>query len=277
MKYKCEACQKTQYSTISLNDYNVLECLSCGMGMVDPIPSNEKLEKLYNSAEYFAEHMSYDYSTLSENRINALIKENTSYHLKHLKRFLDLTGKKVLEIGCGGGFLLKGLQQEGAEVKGLETSNASVDFINKKLKLSVQNANFETVEFNDKFDLIILNHVLEHFVHVLPALQKIESNLNKGGLLYLRVPDFGSFDRRAYKQHWPAFLPFHIYYFTERSLQSLLKQNGLSVIYENYFFSEKFLEGYPKAVRKLALRVCHSFGLEKKFSGRTITIIARKD
>ncbi len=246
------------------------------MGIVDPIPTQAELEQLYNSAEYFAEHMSYDYATLSSEQIDALIKENTAYHLSHLKPFIDVSNKKVLEIGCGGGFLLKGLQNQGAWVTGIETSDASVEFAAKKLNLSLQNADFEAIKFDKKFDLIILNHVLEHFVEVVPVLQKLSDKLVPDGLLYLRVPDFGSYDRKVYKQKWPAFLPFHISYFTESSLRKLLKDNNLQIIYQSRFFSEKFLNQLPHGLRKGILRLCHLMGLEKKFSGRTITLLAKK-
>ncbi len=274
-KFKCIICGNGSFKIpFDSRGFKVLECTSCYFGIVDPIPGEDELNRLYNSSEYFATHMQYDYENISQEQINNLIEQTGRLHEKYLAKYLK-PQSKILEIGTGGGFALKYFQNKGYTVKGVETSDPSVRFAREKLDLDIDQNHFEQFKDDSLYDVIMLNHVLEHFTDVIFAMKLIVSKLNKGGILYIRVPNHDSYDRRVYKEQWPAYLPFHISYFSRKSLQKLYDNFNCSVSEIDEFVSEKFLSFAPAFFGSIARKFACYAGLTKYFNGRTITIIGQ--
>lgn len=178
----------------------------------------------------------------------------------------------MLEIGPGGGFALKAFSNMGYNVTGLETLSSAVDFIRNRLGLQVIKASMESFEpdENGKYDLILLNHVLEHFLDPITAMQKLATMLNPGGILYIRVPDHDSYDIMAYGKNWPAYAQYHISNFSKANLVLLQQKFGLNVLQVKKFIITQS-PGYVKWLNKI--RGFHHL-LSKKINGKTITTIA---
>jgi len=257
------------------NGFSVLECPVRKYGIVNPIPDVAQLVALYNSPEYFATHMHYNFRALTSVQIQEQIKKAGQLHTTILGRHIDAV-KSVLEIGPGGGFALAFFKNLGKEVKGVETSASSSVFMREKLGLSVDNAMLEDYSDPTQYDLVFLNHVLEHFLDPQAAMRKLASLVSPSGLLYIRVPNHNSYDRRAMGNAWPAYAPFHISYFSDASLKKLYEQNGFDVLVTQSFLSDQFLIGWPAQVRHVAKKIIALAGLQRNFSGRTISIVGRK-
>lgn len=274
-EFKCIVCNNNNCST-AFDDrgFRVLECDSCRFGIVDPIPGEEELNRLYNSAEYFATHMQYDYENIQDEQIEKLVTQTGKFHERYLSKYLT-SNARILEIGTGGGFALKYFKNKGYTVTGVETSTASVIFAKERLGIDIKQVPFEDFKENALFDVIILNHVLEHFTNLPGVMKLIVSKLNKGGILYVRVPNHDSYDRRVFKLNWPAYLPFHISYFSKKSLVKLFDNFGIEVLETDEYISEKFLSGIPRSLSNFVKKVVRSVGLTKYFNGRTITIIGK--
>lgn len=276
LPYTCDICSNNSYTKpFDDGSFAVLECTKCKYGKIAPIPSNEALTLLYNSKEYFATHMAYDYEQLTNEHIEEIIEDTYKLHKSHLANYLKNT-KSLLEIGPGGGFSLKAFERKGLAVKGVETSSSSVKFARERLQLAVSHSGLEDYTDTQQYDIVMLNHVLEHFVDLHKVMQILNSLVNNAGLLYVRVPDHDSYDRKVFSDKWPAYLPFHISYFSEQSLRILLNTHGFQVLEVKKYISEKFMEGFPSFMRKLTKKIITQASLTEKFSGRTITIIARK-
>jgi len=70
-----------------------------------------------------------------------------------------------------------------------------------------------------KYDLIILRHVLEHTHHPVRLLKDLGKRLTSNGILYLEVPNLESGCARVFKKYWtPYYVPRHIFHFTGYSL-----------------------------------------------------------
>lgn len=256
---------------IRFEEYSVRTCRNCKYGEVFPMPSPEKLTQLYNSKEYFASHMRYDFDKITKDEIRQNIEKNKRLHGTYLKSYLSGGRKKILEIGSGGGFALKAFEEMGHTVKGIETSQSAGEFSINRFKLDILNTSIENAELDDQYDIVMLNHVLEHFLNVKEATNKISSFVKQKGILYIRVPDHNSYDRRMYQKSWPAYAYYHISNFSKESLEILFKDSGFKVLEVKRFISNKA----PKLVKLLA-----KGPLRQKFSewysGRSITIIAEK-
>jgi SAM-dependent methyltransferase len=273
--YKCIVCGGANYTVpFDARGFRVIACNECKFGMVDPVPADEALSELYNSAEYFASHMQYDYDNISQEASNKLITQTGKLHEKYLGKYLK-PNASILEIGTGGGFALRYFKNKGYRVKGIETSTSSVKFAKEKLGLDIEQLQFEQYESDAAYDIIMLNHVLEHFTNLNQVMKLLVSKLYKGGILYVRVPNHDSYDRRSFKEKWPAYLPFHISYFSKKSLRKLFGNFNLNVLETDEYISERFLASAPKLLSGGIKKLVHYAGLTQYFNGRTITIIGQ--
>src|SRR5687767_5280096 len=116
----CIICNHTkQKVAITFPEYSVVECDNCKFGIVDPIPSQQTLDKLYNSKEYFDANMFYNFDTITEEEIKKQIKKNQELHFANIGKYIK-PNQKFLEIGSGGGFALKAFEKAGLDVLGVE-------------------------------------------------------------------------------------------------------------------------------------------------------------
>jgi len=89
-------------------------------------------------------------------------------------------------------------------------------------------------KIDEKPDLVILSHVLEHFTNVDKELKALISHLKTGSLLYIELPGIDSLKhgRRGYDflgdLHWP-----HVFYFSLNVLNNLMGRYGFSCVKSN--------------------------------------------
>ena len=254
------------------DSFSIMKCLNCGHGQVDPIPDQKLLDKLYNSVEYYASHMNYNFETINNSGIELEVEKNKRIHSERLDVYLQEC-KTMLEIGCGGGFALKGFEQMGLEAEGIETSDQASRFATDKLGMNVHHQSFETYSTSKKYDLVMLNHVLEHFIDPVGMAPKLASLLNESGYLYIGVPDYGSFDRKRFGKQWPAYAHYHISYFTATSLKILFGKHGLVPVRSYRFLSEKV----PRLLRRILYHSPFYASSVKLLSGRNIHMVFRKN
>ncbi|MDA9190440.1 methyltransferase domain-containing protein [Alphaproteobacteria bacterium] len=88
------------------------------------------------------------------------------------------------------------------------------------------------LQLKKQFDVVISRHVLEHILELNDFLTACRSMLTDDGILILELPDHGE----AIKYNDYSFWEEHVNYFTENTLNTALKKNGLEI-----FASEKTL------------------------------------
>ena len=159
-------------------------------------------------------------------KISNSIQMNESKHrLKHSKLFMqklnskikNLKNKKVLDIGCGNGFLLFKLSRKGAKVVGVESSQNI-----KKIKGIKIYDKLEDVD-NQKFDLIIHNCYLEHEFNLKRFIKTKIKFLKKDGKIFFCVPD----NKRLIRDGDANLINHeHLAYFTKASLKNYFLKNS---------------------------------------------------
>lgn len=109
--------------------------------------------------------------------------------------FLDYlsvsAGKKILDAGCGTGYLLKAAHERGLESYGIDISAQGVKIasvIAPESHISVGQA--EQLEFSDNFfDYVTCLGVLEHFSDMEKGLQEMKRVAKPGASLCIMVPN----------------------------------------------------------------------------------------
>jgi 2-polyprenyl-3-methyl-5-hydroxy-6-metoxy-1,4-benzoquinol methylase len=169
---------------------------------------------------------------------------------RFIKKRLKVKGR-LLDIGCGNGKLLLLAKNYGWDVKGLELSNFLVDSIKKIYKLNVVVSNFLTYKpaKNDKYDVVVLHHVLEHLPDSILAMKKINALLKPGAHAVLSFPDIEGyelklkrylsntgFNKKIYKKNYK---PGHCNEFCKDSFTYLLDQTGFELLEWQHYSSKK--------------------------------------
>jgi SAM-dependent methyltransferase len=128
--------------------------------------------------------------------------------------------KKVLDFGCGGGYLLstfKNIERYGVEINPIAKDEAiknNIIVFDSSQKLP-----------SEYFDLIISNNSLEHTHNPLLELKELYRSLKKGGMICLVVP----LDSINYK-YKENDIDFHLYSWSPMNLGNLLITANFKVI-----------------------------------------------
>ncbi len=101
----------------------------------------------------------------------------------------DIKGKKILDVGCGGGILSLPLLRLEGKVFSLDPSPEMIEVLKQKaaaenLKTNTLNCNIEDCSEKD-FDIILLMDVVEHVENVNHFLGEVKSRLKQGGRIII--------------------------------------------------------------------------------------------
>lgn len=139
-------------------------------------------------------------------------------------------GGRILDIGCGGGVFLHTFlwHSSGWQASGVEPTIAFAELAARKLNRPVVAGNYSKGVCGVGFDLITCNQVLEHTIDPTMFLTDIFADLNKGGHLYLEVPDTADFGLLPAAHD--RFLMQHLWYFSRESLKRLADKVGFTTV-----------------------------------------------
>ncbi len=108
--------------------------------------------------------------------------------LEYLRRTLDLAGKEVLDVGCGGGILSESLARAGAHVLGIDLSPAVLEVAALHALEGQVAVEYRTVAVEDlaaqrprSFDLVTCMEMLEHVPRPDQALAALAALVKPGG------------------------------------------------------------------------------------------------
>lgn len=140
---------------------------------------SEKFEK------YGAEWWNPAGRLFSLHRINPLRFEYFS------SRADGLTGRMVLDIGCGGGLLSEEFAKAGAAVTGIDLSPVAIEAARRHaasaglpIDYRVSSPEAFSAEHRERFDIIVCAEVLEHVDDLAGFLASALSMLRSGGLFF---------------------------------------------------------------------------------------------
>ncbi len=241
-------------------EWNLWRCRGCGCGFLDPRPDRDSIAMAYK--QYYTHSPSVSASSGSSAVREALrwfkygfdrrfLNWRYGHQLKPaviggavLRRILPSAGRKaehrirhlppprpgrnrVLDIGCGNGTFLSVARELGYDVTGLEFDAAAAEV--------ARAGGFEVVDGRvpgsaldpERYDVITLNHVIEHLHDPLGALVECRNLLRDGGRLWIKTPNIDSAGHSRYGSAWRGLEPpRHLVLFGPQALMRALRASG---------------------------------------------------
>lgn len=227
--------------------FEVWRCSLCTAFFVNPRPSQKKLSKFY------ANHY---YTNAMENKNNP-VRRFERWYLKNIavkkgvfsilareilnpplsffkvikkRRFPFIKNGTLLDIGCGSGEFLEKMQSLGMNVTGVDPFASKEAGINAKItihRMPLEKAPLKP----ESFDVITMNHVLEHVPNPHIVFSTIHKLLKEEGIFVFAVPDSSSLSAKVFKQFWLHWdTPRHLIMYNIHSLQVLAQKNDFKII-----------------------------------------------
>lgn len=175
-----------------------------------------------------------------------------------VRRFLDPAGRRVLDVGCGGGLFLTKMRDLGAKVTGLELSDTRAAYAQTRHGLDVIKRPVEDPYWENHhgtFDVVTLWDVIEHVNAPAATLEAATKLLRPGGMLFIDTPCRDAFYHRCgevtYRMsggRYPTFLDAmysahlfgHKQIFSIREMTTLYAALGLEVLISKTFHELSF-------------------------------------
>jgi SAM-dependent methyltransferase len=215
----------TKRSVSAALNLALLGCESCGVVFSHPLPSDDDLDKYYGGKAGWE-------SRLPENeaKIERRLEVKQARHSRHLAALETVIRRdkndgrppKAFDFGCGLGAWLDVLKARGWDTYGLEPGERARTIAARAHTIVT------AIPADVEFDLIIVNHVLEHLRDPLAVTRALAAATTQGGHIYVSVPDFGRL---------PDHCSFgyvknerHVFSYTSSSLRSLFALSGFELV-----------------------------------------------
>ena len=183
----------------------------------------------------------------SEGELKTLHDINPT-RFEFIENFVDLSGKKALDIGCGGGIIAEGLAHRHAKVTGIDMAPNAIEIAKQhakahdlKISYHVTTAESYAEKHVEKFDVITCLEMLEHVPSPSSVIKAASEMLKPGGQIF-----FSTINRT----------------FKAKSLAVFAAENVLKIV-------PKGTHDYNKFITPLELyEMCEAYGLTvKKIQG----------
>ena len=190
-------------------------CINDGLVYLNPRWTEKRYKQFY-SEEYDQYHRPQILSPDEKGKYNSGNQIWERLKNNQIKSF-----NSILDIGAGMGWTLDFIRNQVNDCKSfaaIESSDYCAKHIKNTIGAEFLASDVETdwqQNYSKQFDLVIMRHVLEHFLNPIEVLKKVNYVLSSNGYIYIAVPNmmlpFGSL-----KDSW--FRVVHTYYFSTTTL-----------------------------------------------------------
>lgn len=213
----CPVCAGAEFRAYKMG---LERCAACGLVLSPAIwqpQANEALEE-----EWFGE----DYQPATSRWVGWFESLNNRRTLRRLSKF-DLSGRRLLEIGVGSGSFLQAAQTQGFFVTGCDLSRAICERVTSAHGVAMHCGPLSDLHGEGRFDVVVMNHVLEHVNDPVAFLSDVRRLLVPGGVVHIAVPNVACWE--AALPGWTSYEPYHLSYFTPVTLRKTVTTSRLEI------------------------------------------------
>lgn len=212
---KCRNCFSRQAKFLfNKEGFNVYKCLNCRFVFSDKSYLKNEIHEVYSDKYY--DNLK-NFSQITDQRYAQILNYLSKYNKNN----------RLLDFGCGTGQFLLAARKKGWDVSGVEVSGDICRWSKDNFNLDMKCGDFLEMDLKDGyFDVVTMFESLEHIDQAGLYLNKVNSILRMGGVLFLTTPNFASLSRRILGKRWNVFCKEHLSYFSPAVLKGLLENNG---------------------------------------------------
>lgn len=218
--------------------FQIVKCKNDGLIRSNPIIKELNLPDLYKKSKFTYEKE---------------LENLTKSYLKSLRPVLNRLNKnsKILEIGCGNGFILESLYNlDFKNVYGVEPSLDAVKKANSSIKKNISISMLKKGIYKPtSFDFIFLFQTLDHIPDPNNFLKICNSYLKDGGYILAFNHNVNSFSSFLLREKSPIIDIEHPYLYNFSTVKQILEKNRfiLQKVYSPYSFVsfKRLLELFP--------------------------------
>ena len=240
-------------------NWSFFGCDDCGLGFLNPQPTWAELVPYYPP-----DYLCYNTHVEDEERVVEEAKRQGEH------RHISIpAGKRLLDVGCGGGSFLQVLKKLGVEVKGVEPGESAAAAA-RDSGLDVFTGTLEEYiaqnGTDEKFDVITCSHVLMATPSPAQTLDCMRQLLAPDGYIWVAVPNADCESARLLGWRWhSAYFPRNIIQFTPKTLSKAGEVAGLEIRRQSTY-------SFPEAVAfSLCLRWRNRWFVPHKISSRLLS------
>lgn len=135
---------------------------------------------------------------------------------------------KLIEVGCGLGYLSYALHNDGFDITGIDISEKAISRAKQKYGNYYKCLDIYKMakEGNAQFDIILLTEVIEHVTEPVDFVEALSRLLNPGGKIIITTPNKSAYPPQV---TWDTELPpVHYYWFSETSIKTIARNLKLT-------------------------------------------------
>lgn len=224
----CPVCNSTSpRQAWAYHGTDIYACHTCDLQFAHPMQGA--------AVEYYRENYTEVVASMRAGQVHPGFQFIIDKLKTTVRQYLKADQHRVIDIGCGPGYVLAQLAGEGFDCFGIDFNPEVIKVAREHFKIRAEVATIEELlTINAQYDLALLIHVLEHVSDPAELLRSIRRLLASGGLVFIDLPNRNRFAlRRSLKRgDYPAgdYPPHHITFWSIKSLSQALEQAGYEVI-----------------------------------------------
>ena len=199
-------------------NFDIKSCSICSHWMTFPTPSRDLLASLYSqsSLSVLGEGWAHNYS--SGDQTESLAGDENWI----VKRLKSSTAGNFLEIGPGDGSLIRKFRELGWNAYGVDPGQYLSD---ERIVASA-----DALPTGIKFDVIVLQDILEHTSNPWEELGLYRNNVSSNAQVFMTFPWSESDEAVKIGSAWAMVRPIgHLHYFSKKSASSLMASIGAEI------------------------------------------------
>ncbi|MBU1179640.1 class I SAM-dependent methyltransferase [Patescibacteria group bacterium] len=237
---KCILCGKNKFATVNKKGilkkggpvlkFNNIICKNCGLVFMCPQPKEDDYREIYKKYE----KSRYAHENEDKTRMTAqndVGREKAKEIHNFLKEYLN-SESKILDIGCGFGQISNHFKNTFKyNISAIEPSAVLSKIVREKFGVNVFCGSFDDFyeENTEKFNLLVMQHVFEHFIDPIKKLSQFKNLFLPNGVVYIEIPDVASF-KKPVNQFFDYMHPFS---YSPKTFKELVYKNGYKIIKVN--------------------------------------------
>jgi len=216
----------------------LMRCANCGHAFLDCGMTSSQLVELYTN---YYPRKTFDLAQFKPHAETGWLRAWLNGLRSSAFRWVP-RNVRILDVGCGFGQSLGYHAARGCDVYGIE-ADENIRRVAEKFVYKVHVGLFDDSLYEAGFfDYVTMDQVIEHVTDPRSTLSGVARILKPGGTAILSTPNASGWGAKLFGRRWINWhAPYHVQFFSVRSMRIAAKQAGLEVTKVNTITNSEWL------------------------------------